>query len=80
MSIMSFVMRRPCTVVNKKPTVKIATMVGEGTVYKAKTEAEGAMSDVWLSELYLRADHSERWQFLRNTLCHRSQADWVEQS
>lgn len=35
-----------CTIVDKKPTVKTTTVVGDGTVYTTKTEAEGAMKTV----------------------------------
>lgn len=41
---------KKCTVVNKKPTVKTTTVVGDGTVYKTKTEAEGAMKKVKVCE------------------------------
>lgn len=41
---------KKCTVVNKKPTVKTTTVVGDGTVYKTKTEAEGAMKTVKVCE------------------------------
>ncbi|GAC1335661.1 MAG: hypothetical protein NVSMB26_20720 [Beijerinckiaceae bacterium] len=32
-----------CTVVHEKPTTTTTTVVGDGTVYKTQTEAEGAL-------------------------------------
>ncbi len=34
---------KKCTVVDKKPTVTTTTVVGNGTVYKTRTEAEAGM-------------------------------------
>jgi hypothetical protein len=34
---------KKCTVVNEKPTTTTTTVVGDGTVYKTKTEAESAV-------------------------------------
>jgi hypothetical protein len=34
---------KKCTVVSQKPTSSTTTVVGDGTVYKTKTEAEGAI-------------------------------------
>ncbi len=34
---------KKCTVVNEKPTTSTVTVVGDGTVYKSRTEAEGAV-------------------------------------
>ena len=34
---------KKCTVVNQKPTTTTTTVVGDGTVYKTKTEAESAV-------------------------------------
>ena len=34
---------KKCTIVDKKPVEKTTVVVGDGTVYKTKTEAEGAI-------------------------------------
>ena len=34
---------KKCTVVSEKPTTSTVTVVGDGTVYKRRTEAEGAV-------------------------------------
>ena len=42
-----YVVRDPstkkCTIVNERPTSTTTTIVGDGTVYRSRTEAEGAM-------------------------------------
>ena len=37
---------KKCTIVDKKPTTTTTTVVGNGTVYKTRTEAESAMKTV----------------------------------
>jgi hypothetical protein len=37
---------KKCTVVDKKPTVTTTTIVGDGTVYKSRTEADTAVKTV----------------------------------
>ena len=37
---------KKCTIVNKKPTTTTTTVVGDGTVYKTRTEADNAMKTV----------------------------------
>jgi hypothetical protein len=37
---------KKCTIVDKKPVEKTTVVVGDGTVYKTRTEAEGAMKTV----------------------------------
>jgi len=37
---------KKCTIVDKKPVEKTTVIVGDGTVYKTRTEAEGAMKTV----------------------------------
>lgn len=37
---------KKCTIVDKKPVEKTMVVVGDGTVYKTRTEAEGAMKTV----------------------------------
>ncbi len=34
---------KKCTIVDQKPTVKTMTILGDGTVYKTRTEAETGM-------------------------------------
>jgi hypothetical protein len=37
---------KKCTIVDKKPTVTTTTVVGDGKVYKTRTEAETSMKSV----------------------------------
>jgi hypothetical protein len=37
---------KKCTVVDKKPTTTTTTIVGDGTVYKTRTEADTAVKTV----------------------------------
>jgi hypothetical protein len=37
---------KKCTIVDKKPATTETVVVGDGTVFKTRTEAEGAMSKV----------------------------------
>jgi vancomycin permeability regulator SanA len=39
-----------CTITEQRPTTQTSVIVGNGTVYKSRTEAEGAMKTVKVCE------------------------------
>jgi hypothetical protein len=39
-----------CTITEQRPTTQTSVIVGDGTVYKSRTEAEGAMKTVKVCE------------------------------